>query len=345
MRWRNLISIAAISAVVAISGVAVPSTAGAGEILDRIKQRGKIRCGIQAGMAGFSFSNESGVWEGQTIGVCGAIAAAIFGNKDAVEYVPSSVAERLTQIQVGEIDIAGSLTAQYSRDVSLGLRFLRVMFFTGQGFMIPKSLGITDPEKLDGVTACIQSGTSAELQTPQFFNARKLAFKSISFDNTPALLQAYQDGRCDTVSLDQSTLASFRLGLKKPDDHIVADQIYTQVYSGPFTSDRDAQWINIATWSLNALIQAEDLGITKANIDELKAKSTDGDIRRFLGLSGDLGKMMGLNNDWAYNIIKQVGNYGELYDQYLGPTTRINLPRGLNKLIKNGGAMYAPPIR
>lgn len=345
MRLKNFMSAAAAMAVVAASSLAMPASADAGEIFDKIKQRGKLRCGVQAGMAGFSVTNPGGAWEGHTIGVCSAIAAAMFGDKNALEIVPSSVAERLTQVQVGEIDIAGSLTAQYSRDVNLGLRFLRTTFFTGQGFVIPKALGITDPEKLDGVTACIQSGTSAELQTPQFFNTRKLAFQSVSFDNTPALLQAYQDGRCDTISLDQSTLASFRLGFKKPDDHIVAEKTYTQVQSGPFVSDRDARWINVTTWSINALIQAEDLGITKANVDELRAKSTDGDVRRFLGVSGDLGPMMGLSNDWAYNIVKQVGNYGELYDQYLGPQTRINLPRGLNKLVKDGGAIIAPPIR
>lgn len=344
MRLKNLLNAAA-GAAIALSGMAVATTAEAGEVFDRIKERGKIRCGVQAGMTGFSFTSTEGAWEGHTTGICGAIAAAVFGDKNAVEYVPSSVAERLTQIQVGEIDIAGSLTAQYSRDVSLGLRFLRTTFFTGQGFIMPKALGITDPEKLDGVTACIQSGTSSELQTPQFFNSRKLAFEAVSFDNTPALLQAYQDGRCDTISLDQSTLASLRLGFKSPDDHVVADQTYTEVHSGPFTSDRDAQWINIATWSINALIVAENLGITKANVDEMRAKSEDGDVRRLLGVSGDLGPMMGLTNDWAYNVIKQVGNYGELYDQYLGPETRINLPRGLNKLVKDGGAIYAPPIR
>lgn len=331
-------------AAVAALGASAPAVQ-AGEIFDAIKDRGSLRCGIQAGWSGFSYTDQAGVWKGFTVDICAALAAAMFGDKTKVEFVATSVGERLPKVQVGELDIAAQLSAQLSREAGMGLRFVRETFFTGQGFMIHKSLGITDPEKLDGVTACIQSGTSSELQTPQFFNERGLAFESVAFDSTPAMLQAYQDGRCDTISLDQFALAGFRLGLRNPDDHIVADPIYTAVYSGPFISDRDAQWHNVVEWTVNAMIQAESLGVTSANVDELKASSENGDIRRLLGVGGDMGALMGLPADWAYQVIKQVGNYGEVYNANLGPDTAINLARGKNRLTTDGGLMFAPPVR
>jgi general L-amino acid transport system substrate-binding protein len=346
MNWRALrqLGLAALVAVVAV--VSVVDNASAGEIYDRVKARGKVKCAVQVGAPGFSFTDQSGAWNGLSVNFCRAVAVAMFGDKNAVEFLPSSIAEQFTQLQTGEIDIIANLTNQYSRDVSLGLHFVRVMFITGKSFMMPKALGITDPEKMEGVTACIQTGTTGEQQTPEFFRARKLSFKTISFDNTAAFLQAYQDGRCDTLSMvDQSVLAAFRLNFKKPDDHIVASQIYSFVYNGSFTSDRDPRWINVVNWSLSALIQAEELGITRANLDDLRAKSDDSDIRRFLGVNGDLGKMMGLDNAWAYNIVKQLGNYGELYEENVGPKTRVNLPRGPNRLAKDGGLLYASPFR
>ncbi|MET3927403.1 transporter substrate-binding domain-containing protein [Devosia sp. 2618] len=329
--------------VLAGVGVSIAPTQ-AGEIFDAIQDRGVVRCGVQAAWTGFSYTDEAGSWKGFSVDICAALAAAMFGDATKVEYVAGTVGERLPKVQVGELDLAVQLSAQMSREAGMGLRFVRETFFTGQGFMFPKELGITDPEQLDGVTACIQSGTSSELQTPQFFNERGLEFESIAFDNTPAMLNAYQDGRCDVISLDQFALAGFRLGLRIPDDHIVADPIYTAVYSGPFISDRDAQWHNVVLWTINAMIQAEELGITSENVDEMRS-SQNGDIRRLLGEGGDIGQLIGLQADWAYNVIKQVGNYGEVYNANLGPDTAINLTRGKNRLTDDGGLLWAPPVR
>lgn len=328
----------------AFAGALGAPAAQAGEVFDAIKDRGVVRCGIQAAWTGFSYTDEAGTWKGFTIDICAALAAAMFGDATKVEFVAGSVGERLPKVQTGELDIAAQLSAQMTREAGMGLRFVRETFFTGQGFMFPKELGITDPEELNGVVACIQSGTSSELQTPQFFNERGLEFESIAFDNTPAMLNAYQDGRCDVISLDQFALAGFRLGLRDPDAHLVADPVYTAVYSGPFISDRDAQWHNVVLWTINAMIQAEELGVTSENVDEMLA-SENGDIRRLLGAGGDLGELMGLDANWAYNVIKQVGNYGEVYNAHLGPDTAINLARGQNKLTIDGGQLWAPPVR
>ena len=323
----------------------VTASAASAQTLDQVKQRGVLNCAVNIGLAGFSNPDDKGNWTGLDVDYCKAIAAAVLGDPNKVKYIPTTAKERFTALQSGEADVLiRNTTWSMARDSALGLSFAGVNFYDGQGFMVKKSLGVSSAKELNGATVCVQTGTTTELNLADFFRRNNMEYQPVVFEKAEECLQAYEAGRCDAYTTDASGLYSQRLQLQNPDEHIVLPEIISKEPLGPSVRQGDSQWFTIVKWVHFALLNAEELGVTQANVEEMKS-STNPDIRRLVGVEGDFGQAIGLDNDWAVRIIKAVGNYGEIYDRNVGKQTRINIDRGLNALLTEGGLQYAPPIR
>ena len=338
----NLKSILAATAAAGFMTVASVASAG---ILDDVKKKGFIQCGVNTGLAGFSAPNDKGKWEGFDVDFCRAMSAAIFGNADKVKYTPLTSKERFTALQSGEVDVlARNTTWTFTRDVKLGLEFIGSNYTDGQGFMVRKSLGVKSSKELDGAAVCIQTGTTTELNLADYFRANKMKFTSVVFERADEIRAGYDAGRCDVYTTDRSGLAAQRSLLSKPNDHMVLPEVISKEPLGPVIRHGDNKWGDVARWSLYALIVAEELGITSKNADQMK-KSSNPEVLRLLGVEGKQGEQLGVGADWAYNIVTQVGNYGEVYERHVGIKTPLMLERGLNQLWSKGGLLYAPPFR
>ena len=317
--------------------------AGAGT-LDQVKTRGTLICGTNPGLAGFALPDDQGAYKGLDIDECRALAAAILGDPTKVKYLPINAKDRPTILASGQIDVlVRNTTWTLSREAG-GMFFTGVNYYDGQGFMVRKKLGVDSALKLDGASICVQQGTTTELNLADYFRAHNLKFEAVVFATDDETVKAYDSGRCDAYTTDASGLYAERLKLAAPDDHIVLPEIISKEPLGPSVRKDDVQWFQIVQWTHYALITAEELGVTQANVDE-KLKSDNPEIRRLLGAEGDFGKSLGLTNDWAYRIIKAVGNYGESFERNVGMGSPIKIARGLNALWSKGGLQYAPPIR
>jgi len=326
--------------------VAISTQAADARTLDDVKARGVLRCGVNTGLAGFAAPDDTGQWRGIDADFCRAVAAAIFGSGDRVKFVPLNAKERFTALQSGEVDfLARNTTWTYSRDTDLKMDFAGVNYYDGQGFMVKKSLGVKSAKDLNGASVCVQTGTTTELNLADYFRANNMELKSVVFETNEQARQAYDDGRCDVYTTDASGLAGERSVLKNPDDNVILPEIISKEPLGPAVRHGDNAWGDIIRWTLNVMIIAEEFGITQANVDDQKANSKNPEVRKLLGVEGEMGKMMGLDNAWAYNVIKAVGNYGESFERNVGLKTPLRLARGLNELWSKGGLLYAPPYR
>jgi general L-amino acid transport system substrate-binding protein len=320
-------------------------TVAAATTLHVVLARGYLVCGVSQGLPGFSNPDDKGNWSGIDVDFCRAVAAAVFGDASKVKYRPLNAKDRFTALQSGEIDLLSrNTTWTMSRDTSLGFDFAGIDYYDGQGFMVKKASRITSANQLNGATICTQTGTTTELNLADFFRSQNMSYKVLAFEKNEESLSAYDGGRCDAYTTDASGLHAQRLLLKNPDEHIVLPEIISKEPMAPAVRQGDAQWEDIVRWTLFALINAEDLGVTSTNVDQMKTSASP-EIKRLLGTEGAFGEALGLSKDWAYNIVKAVGNYGQVYDRNVGPNTPLKVPRGLNALWRNGGLMYAPPIR
>ena len=328
--------------VVGVAGVAKADTLG------DVQKRGALSCGVNGptGLTGFGIPDDQGHWRGLDVDVCRAVASAIFGDDTKVKYVPLGSKERFTALQSGEIDLlVRNSTWTFSRENDLGLEFVAVNYYDGQGFMVRKELGVDSALKLSGATICVQTGTTTEKNLADWFQANKLELKTVVFENADQARGAYDQGRCDAYTTDASGLASERTQLKNPSDNIILPEIISKEPLGPAVRFGDDKWVGLVRWSYFTMLIAEEKGITQANVDQIKASSQDPEVRRLLGVDDDMGKMMGVPKDWAYHVIKNVGNYGESFERNVGLKTPLGLARGLNELWNKGGLQYAPPIR
>jgi general L-amino acid transport system substrate-binding protein len=326
--------------------VALALAAGAAQAqstLDAVQKKGFVQCGVNTGLAGFSQPDSKGVWKGIDVDVCRAIAAAMFGDPSKVRYTPLTAQQRFTALQSGEVDVLSrNTTWTVTRDTSLGLNFVGINYYDGQGFMVPKKLNVKSAKQLNGATVCVQPGTTTELNLSDYFRANRMTFKPVVIEKLEEVLNAYFSGRCDVFTTDVSGLVSTR-GSRAPNpaDHVILPEVISKEPLGPAVRHGDDKWFDVVKWSMYAMLEAEEMGISSKNIEQQLA-SKDPAVQRFVGATGDIGKMLGLDNKWAYNIVKQVGNYGESFDANLKP---LGFDRGLNALWTNGGLMYAPPIR
>jgi general L-amino acid transport system substrate-binding protein len=311
--------------------------------LDSVRSRGHLQCGVNTGLAGFSQPDSKGVWRGVDVDVCRAVAAAVLGDAGKVRYTPLTAQQRFTAVQSGEVDILSrNTTWTITRDTSLGLNFVGVNYYDGQGFMVPKKLNVKSAKQLNGATVCVQPGTTTELNLSDYFRANKMSFKPVVIEKMEEVLNAYFAGRCDVYTTDVSGLVAVRASrAPKPAEHVILPEVISKEPLGPAVRHGDDRWFDVVKWSLYAMIEAEELELSSKNIEQ-QAGSANPSIQRFVGATGDIGKMLGLDNKWAFNIVKQVGNYGESFDAHLKP---LGFERGLNNLWNKGGLMYAPPIR
>jgi general L-amino acid transport system substrate-binding protein len=317
--------------------------AAAGPTADAAIKKGFIQCGVNTGLAGFSLPDSKGEWRGLDVDLCRAVAAALFGDASKVRYTPLTAQQRFTALQSGEIDILSrNTTWTMTRDTSLGLNFPGINFYDGQGFMVPRKRNVKSATQLGGAAVCVQPGTTTELNLADYFRASKMKFKPVVIEKLEEVLNAYFAGRCDVFTTDVSGLVAVRASrAPNPAEHLILPEVISKEPFGPAVRHGDDHWYDLVKWSLYATIEAEELDLTSKNIEQ-KAKDTNPVIQRFVGATGDIGKMLRLDNRWAYNIIKHVGNYGESFERHLTP---MGLERGLNKLWNRGGLMYAPPIR
>jgi len=334
-------SLIAFLAGAALSLSAAAASAGT---LDQVKARGQLICGSNPGLAGFGLPDDQGVWKGLDVDECRALAAAIFNDPTKVKFIPINAKDRPTILASGEIDVLiRNTTWTMSRELN-GMFFTGVNFYDGQGFMVRKSEGVDSALKLDGASVCVQQGTTTELNLADYFRANNMKLEAVVFATDEEATKAYDSGRCDAYTTDASGLYSERLKMSKPDEQVVLPEIISKEPLGPSVRKDDIPWFEIVQWTHYALLTAEELGVTQANVDEM-LKSPNPNIRRLLGVEGDFGKTMGLTNDWAYRIIKAVGNYGEIFERNVGMNSPIKIKRGLNALWNKGGLQYAPPIR
>ncbi len=319
----------------------------AGKTVDTIKQRQQIVIGVSTGVAGFSATDSAGKWTGLDVDIGKAIAAALLGDAEKVKWVPLASQQRFTALQSGEVDVLSrNTTITLTRDASMGLSGTAVVYHDGQGFMVPAKLKLKSAKQLKGATVCVQSGTTTEKNLTDFSRAHKLSLKPVVFDKFDAANAAYFGGRCQAYTTDASGLAAVRAKeAPNPKDHVILPEIISKEPLGPLVRRGDDDWKAIVTWVIYGLLEAEENGITQANVDQFKAESTDPVVQRLLGKTEDTGKLLGLDRDWLARAIKAVGNYGEIYERNVGEKTPVNLPRGKNKLWSDGGLMYAWPIR
>lgn len=325
----------------------MPGVAHAGKVLDGIKQKGVVACGVHTGRDGFALAGSSGNWSGLDVDFCRALAAGVLGDATKVKYVPTSGQTRITALQSGEIDVlARNTTWTYTRDTSLGLLWVGINFYDGQAFIAKKTPALKSVKQLGGATICVDSGSTTEKNLADYFAANKLKYKAVVYDSSEASQQAFASGRCQAYTGDNGNLAVFKAtALNNPDDYVILPEVISKEPVGPAVRRGDEEWFAIARWTLNAMVEAEELGISSANIDKLKATSADPAVKRFVGNGDDLGKFLGLDKEWSYRIVKQVGNYGESFDRNLGANSKVKMPRGSMNLWTKGGLMYSPPLR
>lgn len=327
-------------------GLLTATVATAGPTLDSVKKRGYVQCGVSTGLPGFSTADEKGQFTGIDVDMCRGVAAAIFGDADKVKYSPLTAKERFTALQSGEIDmLPRNTTWTLTRDTSLGLNFTGVNYYDGQGFLVNRNLGVKSALELDGASFCIQAGTTTELNLADYFRSNKMSYTPITFDTSDQTIKAFEAGRCDALTSDQSQLYALRIKLQDPSSAVVLPEVISKEPLGPVVRQGDDEWFNIVKWMLYAMVNAEELGVTSQNVDQIKATTTDPNIRRLLGLEGVKGDWMGLPDNWGYNVIKLVGNYGEVFERNVGKGSPLGIERGLNALWNKGGIQYAPPIR
>jgi len=330
-----------------IQGTAEKSAPGGrqGSTLQFVKARGYLQCGVSQGLPGFSNPDDKGNWTGLDVDFCRAVAAAIFGDPAKVKYRPLNAKDRFTALQSGEIDLLSrNTTWTMTRDTTLGFDFAGVIYYDGQGFIVKKASGITSANQLNGATICTQTGTTTELNLADFFRTQNMSYKILPFEKNEEALSAYDGGRCDAYTTDASGLYAQKLILKDPAAHLILPEIISKEPLGPVIRQGDPQWADIVRWTLFALIDAEELGVTSVNVTQMTA-SPNPEIKRLLGSEGAYGETLGLSGEWAANAIAAVGNYGEMFERNVGASTPLNIPRGLNALWRNGGIIYAPPIR
>ena len=332
---------------IAALGLLATQEARAGATLDNIKQKGFVQCGVNvSGLPGFAEVDANNNWKGMDIDLCRAVAAALFGDATKVKYTPLNAKERFTALQSGEIDVLSrNTTWTSSRDSALGLNFAGVNYYDGQGFMAKKELGVSSAKELDGASVCVQAGTTTELNLADFFRANNLKYTPVVFENNDEVNKAYEAGRCDVLTTDQSGLYATRVKLANPDDHVILPEVISKEPLGPAVRQGDDEWFDIVKWTLFAMLQAEEFGLTAENVDKTVAESQNPDVQRFLGVIEEKGPELKLPKDFAVQIIKQVGNYGESFDRNVGPNTPLKIQRGQNALWKDGGLMYNPPFR
>ena len=330
----------------AMTVAAMAAGAASAGTIDDVKARGKLNCGVTTGLVGFAAPDANGVWEGFDVSVCRAVAAAVLSDPAAVEFVTTTGQTRFTALASGEIDmLARNTTWTFSRDVDLKFEFVGVNYYDGQGFMVPKSLGVSSAKELDGATVCIQTGTTTELNLADFFRANNISYEPVPIETNAEAQQQYLAGACDVYTTDASGLAATRATFENPGDHALLPEIISKEPLGPLVRHGDNEWGDVVRWSLNAMIAAEEMGITSANVDSMAAGTNNPEINRILGTEGELGAMLGLDKDWAMRIIKSVGNYAEVFEKNIGESTPIGLARGLNAQWTNGGLLYTPPFR
>lgn len=328
-----------------VASVCLSASVGMAGTLDDVKAKGFIQVGVNGDLFGFGKPDEKGVWKGLDVDTARAVSAAVFGEADKIKYTPLTAKTRFTALQSGEIDLlTRNATQTLSRDTDLGLNFAHVNYYDGQGFLISKDLGVTSAKELDGATVCVLPGTTTEQNVADYFRVQKMTMKPVVIESTAELSKAFFAGRCDVMTSDASQLAGIRAVAPNPQGYTILPEIISKEPLAPAVRHGDDQWLDIVNYSVMAMIEAEELGISSANVDEMK-KSADPKVQRFLGVSPGNGKALGLSEDWAYNIIKLVGNYGEVFERNVGVDTPLMIERGLNALWTNGGLMYTPPFK
>ncbi len=333
----------AAATAVGLSLAAAPALAQAQSTFDAVRARGVVNCGVNTGLAGFAAPDSQGVWRGLDVDLCRAVAAAMFGDASKVRYVPLTAQQRFTALQSGEVDmLARNTTWTFTRDTSLGLDFVGVNFYDGQGFMVKRSLGVKSAKELDGATICVQPGTTTELNLTDWFRANSLRFTPVVIERLEEVNAAFFAGRCDALTTDVSGLASVRASQgPRAEEYVILPEVISKEPLGPVVRHGDNRWADLVRWAHFAMIEAEELGLTSENIDQ-HLTSTNPAIQRFVGATGGFGQMLGVDNRWAYTIIKQVGNYGESFERNIKP---LGIQRGINELWTKGGLMYSPPFR
>ncbi|MEO3432610.1 amino acid ABC transporter substrate-binding protein [Inquilinus sp. CAU 1745] len=319
----------------------------AGETLDAIRERGYLQCGVSSGVAGFSNPDSQGIWSGLDVDVCRAVATAILGDPEAIRFSPLTSQQRFTALQSGEVDILSrNTTWTISRDTALGLNFAPVTFYDGQGFLVPKALGVTSALDLDGAAVCVQMGTTTELNLADFFRANEMTFEPVVIEAVDEAHAAFFAGRCDVYTTDGSALASMRSTVApNPDDYVILPEVISKEPLAPAVRHGDDEFFDIVKWTVNGLIEAEEKGITSENVEEIAATTTNPDVQRMLGVTAGNGESLGVSEDWLVQVLLAVGNYGEIFERNVGVDTPLGLERGMNALWTDGGLMYAPPLR
>ncbi len=339
-------SIKYLSLVLAVLGLSFTGISSAGT-LDDVRAKGHVQCGINTGLTGFAFTDDQGNWQGFDVALCQGVAAAVFGDASNVKYTNLTGKTRFEALKAGEVDmLSRNTTWTYSRDVDLKLTFVGVNYYDGQGFIVPASLGVNSATELDGASVCIQTGTTTELNLADFFRSNNMNYEPVPIETNAEARQNYLAGRCDVYTTDRSGLAATRASLDDPENHVVLPEIISKEPLGPLVRHGDDEWGDVVRWTLNVLIIAEEKGITKENVRAMAAETQkDAEMNRMFGTEGEYGAMLGLSADWVVNVIAAVGNYGEIFEQYLGVNTDIGLERGVNALWTDGGLIYAPPYR
>ncbi len=332
-------------ALIVLSIVMAVSTAWSGTLED-VQKKDVLTCGISEGVPGFSIPNSKGEWVGFDVDMGRAVAAAVLSDPKKMKFVSLASKQKIIAVSSGQVDLTSRTTTwTLKRDAKQGVDFTTIVFYDGQGFMLPRSLGVDSATKIDGASVCVTAGTTSELNLADFARLYNLKIEALVFDGKKEALGAYATGRCDAFTTDVSQLASLRTTLAKPEDHMIMPEVISKEPLSPLVRHGDNQWKDIVTWVINGLIAAEEYGVTAANVLEMKEKSNNPVVQRMLGKSGDTGSYLGLDKDWMVRAIQAVGNYGEIYDRHFGPSTKLNIPRGVNKLWTQGGLHYALPIR
>jgi len=336
----------AVLATALVGAGALGSVAHAGATFDAVRAKGFVQCGVHTGVAGFSMPDSQGVWRGVDVDMCRAVAATLFGDASKFKVTPLTTQQRFTALQSGEIDmLSRNTTATLTRDTTLGLISVGINHYDSQGVMVKKALGVTSAKELDGATVCVQPGTTTELNLADWFRANNISYEPVIIDNINEVVRAFAAGRCDAFTTDKSQLAATRVTtFENPDDYIILPEDFSKEPLGPMVRQGDEQWFNVLRWALNAMLEAEEYGITSKNVDEM-LKSTNPNVQRILGVTPGMGKNLGVDDRWAYNIIKQVGNFGESFEANLGMDSPMKLARGINAQWRDGGLMYGWPIR
>lgn len=341
---KRLKSMMAVLSAVSLLGAAGAAQAGA--TLDAVKKKGFVQCGVSDGLPGFSYVDAQGKYLGIDVDVCRAVAAAVFGDADKVKYSPLTAKERFTALQSGEVDVLSrNTTWTSSRDAAMGLNFTGVTYYDGQGFLVNKSLGVSSAKELDGATVCIQAGTTTELNLSDYFRANNHTYTPITYDTSDESAKSLESGRCDVLTSDQSQLYAQRIKLAKPDDYVVLPEVISKEPLGPVVRQGDEEWFDIVRWTLFAMLNAEELGVDSKNVEQMAKAAKNPDVARLLGAEGEYGKDLKLPRDWVVQIVKQVGNYGEVFERNIGSGSELKIERGLNALWNQGGVQYAPPVR